>query len=223
VPDFQRRVQAYDKQIAAAARRVSQMFALVCGLDRDYIADRSGRGCSMLRLLHYPVPAARLAQAPGSHTDYEWFALVWQSAPGLEVTARDGSTVAVPAPTGTLWVLVGDLVEQLSGGLLPSTLHSVRPADADRYSLTYFYGPDFDAQIAAAAPRRKHGSDVYPPIDAGRHLTGLRVRHIAHLRAAVASGELVLPFDLPRSNPFKTRKERRVQAALDASSITSQT
>ena len=28
----------------------------------------------------------------------------------------DGSTLAVPASPQTLWVLVGDLVEQLSGG-----------------------------------------------------------------------------------------------------------
>lgn len=205
LPGFRTAVERYREAIHACAVRTAGMFARICGLDPGHLRDRSHRGVSLLRLLHYPVAVADDGEPPNGHTDYEWFTLIWQSADGLEVLTRDGRTVVVPAARPVLTVLIGDLLEVLSAGRLESTLHWVRPRTTDRYSLTYFYGPDFDQTVAPAA-----GDSGYPQLHVGRHLTGLRVRHFAHLRAAAADGTLRLPFELPTTNPLKAAKVRRL-------------
>ncbi|QMU78279.1 isopenicillin N synthase family oxygenase [Streptacidiphilus sp. PB12-B1b] len=210
---FRDAVEAYYQAVSACARAVSQMLARVCGLEPDYLERRSRRGISLLRLLHYPAPAQDLEEPPNGHTDYEWFTLIWHSGPGLEVYGRDGGVHLVPAAPDQITVLVGDLLELLTGGRIESTLHWVRPRDPDRHSLTYFYGPDFDEVIAPTAPRRQQapdGAPGYPELHAGRHLTALRVRHLPHLRAALHEGTLQLPFPLPDGNPFKAAKVKRL-------------
>lgn len=212
-PGFRAAVEAYHDAVRACAVRVSRMFSRMCGLDRDHLARRSADGCSLLRLLHYPQPSPSFDSVAGGHTDYEWFTLLWQSAEGLGVYCRDGRTRLVPAEDGAITVLVGDLLEVLSGGRLESTLHWVRPRTPDRYSLTYFHGPAFDEVVSPMPPT---AADLYPSLHAGAHLTALRVRHFAHLRAAVADGTLDLPFELPAVNPLKAAKSRRLAASLEA-------
>jgi isopenicillin N synthase-like dioxygenase len=208
-PGFRAAGESYRSAMNACATDVSRLFARMCGLHPEHIARRSTNGCSLLRLLHYPRPAYDPDGEPDGHTDYEWFTLIWQSSPGLEVLGRDGRSHLVPATPDTFTVLVGDLLEVLSGGRLESTLHWVRPRFADRYSLTYFYGPDFDETVASATGTPR----PYPALHAGNHLTALRVRHITHLRAAVADGTLTLPFDLPAVNPLKAAKVDRLARA----------
>jgi isopenicillin N synthase-like dioxygenase len=212
IAGFREAVDRYHAAVRSSAAVVSQMFARVCGLDPGYLAHRSRQGCSLLRLLHYPRPATDLDEAPNGHTDYEWFTLIWQSSEGLEVLGRDGSTYLVPAEPDRVTVVIGDLLEVLSGGYLESTLHWVRPRHPDRYSLTYFAGPDFDQVVSPIAPCRPDTARRYPYLHVGNHLTGLRVRHFAHLRAAVADGSLKLPFEVPKTNPLKLAKVQRLES-----------
>ncbi|HZU58204.1 MAG TPA: 2OG-Fe(II) oxygenase family protein [Actinocrinis sp.] len=214
-PGFRSAVEAYNEAVHACAVRVSRLLSLVCGLEEKYIEQRSVDGCSLLRLLHYPKPAPQFDSMAGGHTDYEWFTLLWQSAEGLEVYGRDGGVHRVEACDDSLIVLIGDLLEVLSGGRLESTLHWVTPREPDRYSLTYFYGPGFDELVApVGAP--ESAAVAYPALAAGEHLTALRVRHFAHLRAALADGTLRLPFALPAGNPLKAAKESRLAASVAA-------
>jgi isopenicillin N synthase-like dioxygenase len=213
IPGFQAAVDAYSAEIRRCAETVAEMLSRVCGLEPDHLARRSQGGCSLLRLLYYPEPARGAEEPPNGHTDYEWFTLIDQSAPGLEMLRPDGRRVVVPAVPGTLTVLIGDLLEVLSGGYLESTLHWVRSRQPDRYSLTYFYGPRFDDVVRPASPRLGKHADSYPHLHAGNHLTALRVRHLRHLRTAVRDGSLTLPFELPAVNPLKAAKERRLVPA----------
>jgi isopenicillin N synthase-like dioxygenase len=214
-PGFRRAVEAYHEAVHACAVRVSRLLSLACGLDENHIEERSVDGCSLLRLLHYPQPAPEFDSVAGGHTDYEWLTVLWQSAEGLEIYGRDGRVHRVAASDDSLIVLIGDLLEVLSGGRLESTLHWVTPREPDRYSLTYFYGPGFDELVApVGAPET--ASATYPMLAAGEHLTALRVRHFAHLRGALADGALRLPFELPAVNPLKAAKASRLAASLEA-------
>ncbi|PJM98520.1 hypothetical protein CG740_35355 [Streptomyces sp. CB01201] len=212
LPGFADAVRDYHAAVRSCAESLSQMFSRLCGLVPSHIAERSTRGCSLLRLLHYPVPALDLDEVPNGHTDYEWFTLIWQSSAGLEVLGRDGRTRLLDAPRGTFVVLIGDLLEVLSDGAIESTLHWVRPRERDRFSLTYFYGPDFHEEIAPMSPDgTRSTSGAYPALRAGDHLTALRVRHLKHLRQAYEKGSLVLPFVLPDVNPLKKAKVQRLE------------
>lgn len=206
---FRTAVHDYAEAIRSCARRVSRMLSLVCGLDADYLESRSADGIWLLRLLHYPCAAPQGPVSPADgHTDYEWFTLIWQASEGLEFLGRDGRVRAVPARPDMLIVLFGDLLEVLSAGFLESTLHWVRPRSNDRYSITYFHGPDFGQVVAPAMEDQPAGR--YPGLRAGEHLTALRVRHFSHLREAVADGRLRLPFELPTGNPLKAAKASRL-------------
>jgi isopenicillin N synthase-like dioxygenase len=211
---FRSAVDDFYRSVQLCAESVSRMLGRACGLDPDHIAVRSRRGCSLLRLLHYPEPARDLSGEPNGHTDYEWLTIIWQSSEGLEFLGRDGRCRTVAASPGTVTVLIGDLLEVLTGGFLESTLHWVRSREPDRYSLTFFYGPDFDEVIAPVGGYRTGPTTLYPAVHAGNHLTGLRVRHLAHLRAAVSDGSLQLPFPLPANNPLKTAKVRRLASRM---------
>lgn len=213
---FRAAVETYRGAVQNCADSVAGMLARVCGLDEDHLARRSASDCSLLRLLHYPRPSPVPDAVIDGHTDYEWFSLVWQSSEGLEFFGRDGRRHQVPALPGAVAVLIGDLLEVLSGGFLESTLHWVRPRLANRYSLTYFHGPGYDEVIRPIPVDGTEPVSDYPPLHAGRHLTALRVRHFAHLRTAHAEGSLPLPFELPEGNPLKAVKARRLARTLGA-------
>lgn len=214
LPGFRDAVEAYYRSVNSCADRVARLLAAAAGLAPDHLADRSGAGISLLRLLHYPEAADADLDVGNGHTDYEWFTLIWQSSAGLEVMDGSNRVHAVPTEPGMLIVLIGDLLEVVSNGRMQSTLHWVRPQSAHRYSLTFFYGPDFDEVISPLGPPANQ--IVYPELPAGEHLTGLRVRHFKHLRTAVEDGQLKLPFALPTSNPFKVAKLKRAQTPGDS-------
>lgn len=210
LPGFRSAVTTYYEAINKVSVAASELLSRACGLDRHHLADRSGRGCSLLRLLHYPEPSWDPDQPPDGHTDYEWFTVIWQSSPGLEILARDGSTRVAPDRADVLVLILGDLLEVLTGGVLESTLHWVRPAERHRYSLTYFFGPNYEEVIAPLPMEGSAGFDAYPILGAGEHLTGLRIRHFPHLRQAVEAGAINVPFELPQANPLKLAKVARL-------------
>lgn len=207
ISGFREAVLAYFQAVEKVAALVTRRLAAVCGLDPDHVEQRSGQGCSLLRLLHYPRPTDPLPDAPDGHTDYEWLTIVWQSSPGLELLGRDGTVLHPPDDDEVLVVIVGDLLEVLSRGYLESTLHWVWPRRPDRYSLTFFYGPDIDEVVTPVCLTT--GAPAYPAVRVRDHLTALRVRHLPHLRAAHARGHLDLPFELPATNPLKAAKVAR--------------
>ena len=84
---------------------------------------------TLLRVLHYPringaeeVGAIRAA----AHEDINLLTVLpAASSPGLEVKARTGEWVPVPCDFGNLVVNVGDMLQEVTAGWLPSTTHRV--------------------------------------------------------------------------------------------------
>ncbi|MEE4299294.1 MAG: 2OG-Fe(II) oxygenase family protein [Pseudomonadales bacterium] len=104
---------------------------------------------TLLRILHYPsltggeTPGAIRAAA---HEDINLLTILpAASAPGLQVLARDGRWLDVPCDFGNLIVNVGDMLQEATGGWLPSTTHRViNPAgtgEGARMSLPLFLHP----------------------------------------------------------------------------------
>lgn len=73
-----------------------------------------------------------------AHTDFECITFLYQSAPGLEVWNPDGNWLNVPADSGKLIVLFGDMLERWTNGKVQATGHRVRRSQQQRFSIVMF-------------------------------------------------------------------------------------
>ena len=112
---------------------------------RDMI---EGSGQSMLRVLHYPpVPAGASVLRAAPHEDINLLTLLPAAdGPGLELQLLGGEWVSVPHKPGQLIVNIGDMLQEATGGHLPSTTHRVAAPECgealpSRMSLPLFLHP----------------------------------------------------------------------------------
>ena len=143
--------QALDK----LGSRVLSALALHIGLAKDYFADKTDSGNSILRPIHYPpittpdIPNVRA----GAHEDINLITLlVGASAAGLEVKSRKGEWVPFTADADTIVVNIGDMLQRLTNHVYPSTTHRVvnppgELARQPRYSTPFFLHPNPDFLI----------------------------------------------------------------------------
>ena len=110
---------------------------------------------SMLRVLHYPpVPTGRSVLRAAPHEDINLLTLLpAANGPGLELKLRSGEWISVPHSPGQLIVNIGDMLQEVTGGYLPSTSHRVATPDAvqpavSRMSLPLFLHPRPDVVLS---------------------------------------------------------------------------
>lgn len=144
--------QALDKLSIEVLRAT----ALFLGLDKDFFSSPVQSGEALLRILHYPpildtdVPNVRAA----AHEDINLITLlVGSEQEGLEVLSRRGEWVPISMIEGTIICNMGDMMQRLTNGVLPSTTHRVvNPKGArarqSRYSIPFFVHPQPDMSLA---------------------------------------------------------------------------
>lgn len=151
-PGFRTAALALFDALDLAGRRILRAIAIHLGLAADFFEDPVRDGNSVLRLLHYPPVAPDAAGLrSGAHEDINVITLLLGAEEaGLQLQTRDGSWVDVTAPEGMLVCNIGDMLERLTGGSLPSTTHRVvNPAPerrhVARYSTPFFlhFRPDY--------------------------------------------------------------------------------
>lgn len=158
--------------------RILRAIALYLQIDIDYFVDTVRDGNSVLRLLHYPpVPANSPSVRAAAHEDINTITLLLgaQEA-GLELLDRNGNWQTVKPKEGQLVVNIGDMLQRLTNGLLPSTTHRVvnpspERASHARYSMPYFlhFRPDFIIETLDNC--KADGINHYPdPISAHDYL-----------------------------------------------------
>jgi len=185
VPGFREHGYALYEALDALGARVLSALALHIGLPEDWFADKTDRGNSILRPIHYPpidAQAGSVENLPnaraGAHEDINLITLlVGASAAGLEVKSRAGEWVPFTSEADTIVVNIGDMLQRLTNHVYPSTTHRVvnplgDAARKPRYSTPFFLHPNPDFLIetlpqcvSAANP------DRYPtPITANDYL-----------------------------------------------------
>lgn len=120
------------------------------GQRRDWFAEMARDGNSVLRIIHYPevgeVPPGAVRAA--AHEDINLLTVLPVSTrPGLELLTREGEWVAVSTPPDVMICDTGDMMQLLTGGLLPATTHRVvNPGgrDGGRLSMPFFLHPHPD-------------------------------------------------------------------------------
>ena len=127
---------------------------------RDMI---QGSEQSMLRVLHYPpVPTGRSVLRAAPHEDINLLTLLPAAdGPGLELQLRSGEWISVPHSPGQLIVNIGDMLQEATGGYLPSTSHRVATPDTEqpavsRMSLPLFLHPRPDVVLSSRYTARQY-------------------------------------------------------------------
>jgi isopenicillin N synthase-like dioxygenase len=153
LPGFHATVREYWDAAGRLGTALCDAFAEALGIERDFLAARcSERARRTLRLLHYPGRPQGGA-TPGlvgiaAHTDFECFTLMYQTAPGLELTDVRGRWFRVPGEPDRFTVIVGDMLERWTNGTLRATGHRVALTPWQRYSVILFFAADPEQVIA---------------------------------------------------------------------------
>lgn len=180
-------LRLYDALDACAGDLLGAL-ALAYGVPEASFRELAREGNSILRALHYPPlapghPRDALRAAP--HEDINLITLLCEATePGLEVRTPAGWEPVVAAP-GAIVVDAGDMLHQVTGGVIPSTTHRVvnprsdsGAAERSRYALPFFAHPRPEVDLSVlphfATPERVA---LHPPITAGDFLA-LRLREI---------------------------------------------
>jgi isopenicillin N synthase-like dioxygenase len=99
-----------------------------------------------IRLLRYPGGGDERPETAGpgigSHTDFEVYTLMHQSASGLQLMPREGSGhgewINAPVREAEFIVILGDMLERLTNGTLLATPHRVLRTPHERASIIRF-------------------------------------------------------------------------------------
>ncbi|WP_416877193.1 isopenicillin N synthase family dioxygenase [Litorimonas sp.] len=154
--------------------------ALYLDLKEDWFEDKINVGNSILRLLHYPPqtkPQPEGSVRAGAHEDINLITLLLGAEEaGLQAKHRSGEWMDINAPEGAVVVNVGDMLQRMTAGLLPSTTHRVlnpspERAKFPRYSKPFFLHLNNDAMITPIESCVEKGGTAEPPITAGDYLT----------------------------------------------------
>lgn len=180
-PDFKPAVLALYEALDVTGLKILKALAVNLGLAPDFFVDPVRDGNSILRLLHYPPMRGGESGSirAGAHEDINVITLLLGAEEaGLQLLDRQGVWRDIAAPEGKLVCNIGDMLQRLSGGRLPSTTHRVinpapERASVARYSMPYFlhFRPDYLIQTMPGGPQD------WPPITAQDYLAE-RLREI---------------------------------------------
>jgi isopenicillin N synthase-like dioxygenase len=176
LPGWRETMQRYYDALVVLGREIMHAFALALEMPEGYF-DRWLTGpMATLGPLHYPPQRGHITTArigAGAHTDFGCLTIVAQDkVGGLQVRNSAGVWIDAPYIDGSFLVNIGDMMERWTNGVFSSTLHRViNTSGKDRYSLPFFFDPDFDADLTCL--ETCHGPDrpaKYPPTTGGQHL-----------------------------------------------------
>jgi isopenicillin N synthase-like dioxygenase len=179
VPQFHPVMLELYRQLEVCATHLLAACGLYLGEAIELLPEMARSGDTILRIIHYPpipadVPPASLRAA--AHEDINLITLLCEAtADGLELLQRDGSWLAIPALPGQIIVDSGDMLQQLTNGLLKSTTHRVSNPHNDRdrrFSMPFFVHPraEVDLTPLPGCVTKTGGVAKFPPITAGNYL-----------------------------------------------------
>lgn len=178
VPDFHPLMVCLYRELETCAIDLLKACALYLHQPETFLVDRVRDGDTILRIIHYPPlpPEAHphsLRSAP--HEDINLITLLCEAtADGLELLQRDGTWLPIQAKPGQIVVDSGDMLQQLTNGLLRSTTHRVVNPDKDRsrrFSMPFFVHPRPEVDLTPLpACVAQTGGVRFPTITAREYL-----------------------------------------------------
>uniref|UniRef100_A0A7R9VJY9 Fe2OG dioxygenase domain-containing protein n=1 Tax=Pseudictyota dubia TaxID=2749911 RepID=A0A7R9VJY9_9STRA len=119
----------------------------------DDVEEKKNGDFGTIRLLSYPEMTSKEADKANmgisAHTDFEAFTLMHQDAPGLQFIPMSGEGwIDAPVRPGEFVVIVGDVLERFTNGVLKATPHRVVLTPHHRQSIIRFNAVTPDTIIA---------------------------------------------------------------------------
>ncbi len=154
VTDFKETFTSMYDQLDKMSAQLLDAISINLELPEKTFSSITRGGESILRLLHYP-PLKNNYQAgavrAAAHTDINFITLlVSSSADGLQVQDREGNWVDAPKDENLIICDCGDMIENMTNGVLPATPHRVVNPDKDderRLSMPFFVHARLDEEI----------------------------------------------------------------------------
>jgi len=190
-PLFAERVMRYHSEMERLAYRLSELIFNTLGLYGEEspvnVPGNFDQPLNALRLIHYPaVPhdESELILADGTvdsiygngaHTDSGMLTILsTDGSKGLQIELPNGKGwYDIPAREDCFVVNLADMLCVWSNGIYKSTRHRVvrPPGSATRYSLPFFYDPNYSCNVSplAVCITAEHPCR-YPPVTCGQHI-----------------------------------------------------
>ena len=142
MPDFKDAVYKYYLEFSKVEKKLANQIEETFNLDKNFISSKmTEKSPSTMRLIYYPAvegtPEDNLFGI-SAHTDYEVFTLLTQSEKGSQLKHRSGEWHLVDCNRYEIIVMLGDMLEVMTNGLVKATPHRVPPTAWERYSITRF-------------------------------------------------------------------------------------
>ena len=191
VAEFDEATRDFYEAMDAFGAQLLRAVALHLGLPETWFDDKVQFGNSILRLLHYPPqdnPPPKGTVRAGAHEDINVITLLLGAEEaGLQALHRSGDWLDVNPPAGSLVINCGDMLQRLTGGVLPSTTHRVLNPSPERsrfprYSTPFFLHFNQDVMIEALPQCLEEGGKAEAPITAQDYLME-RLREIGLIKA----------------------------------------
>jgi isopenicillin N synthase-like dioxygenase len=179
IPEFKEVMIELYRQLDTCSIHLLEACSIYMGEDPGLLPGMACDGNTILRIINYPqVPADRdpAAIRAGAHEDINFITLLCEAtAGGLELLKRDGTWLPIHALKGQIIVDTGDMLQNLTNGLLKSTTHRVVNPDNSRerrFSMPFFVHPRSDVSLnpLSRSVEKTGGVKKYPDIGAGEYL-----------------------------------------------------
>ncbi len=178
IPDFKNTMLLLFKKLEQCTADILHSCALYIGEDENLFSDMAVDGNTILRVIHYPPIADDKhpdSVRAAAHEDINLITLLCEATTsGLELLQRDGRWRPIQALKGQIVVDTGDMMQNLTNGILRSTTHRVTNPDNSRerrFSMPFFVHPRSEIALnPLKSCIAKVGKQRYPAISAGQYL-----------------------------------------------------
>lgn len=171
VPEMRSLVLEYIDKATEFGLTISDAMSVALGFEKEELRRRmlEPEPVQLFRAFKYSKREGVESCGIGEHSDFGFFTIISQNAPGLQVLSPSGEWVDVPVIPDSFvvngghtayissilmrWLIamltVGDLLDRLTSGLYISPLHRVLPPSpmSERLSIPFFLDPAWTAKI----------------------------------------------------------------------------
>ncbi|KAI9731233.1 MAG: hypothetical protein M1834_005426 [Cirrosporium novae-zelandiae] len=148
LPHFKEDIVNYWRACLMFARSLLHTFALALSLPEDYFDQKTTHPDASIALNYYPsmtktpTITAEEQVSIGSHTDFQFFTILWQDqSGGLQVLNHGGEWINASPIKDTFVVNIGDYLMRITNDRYISTVHRAKNySGKERISMPFFFG-----------------------------------------------------------------------------------